>query len=246
MDPSYAAAYRDLYERHWWWRARERFLLDRLEARAEENPDPDRRILDIGCGDALFFDELSRFGAVRGVEPDVDLLSDGRWRAHVYAGTLESFTAEAPFDWILMLDVLEHIAEPAATLRRARELVAGNAVLYITVPAFQGLWTRHDDLNHHYRRYDRAALANVLERSGWEPVEMTYFFHWLAPLKLLVRLKERVMNGEPPVERVPSDPFNDAAYAVSRLEQRILSPLGLRFGTSLYALCRPDRPRDGG
>lgn len=235
MDPGYAAAYRELYERHWWWRAREAFLLERLRAAAGGGTD--RRILDVGCGDALFFDELATFGTVRGVEPDADVLSGGPWRAAIHAGTLETFSAEGPFDWILMLDVLEHIETPGATLARARELATDGASLFLTVPAFEALWTRHDDLNHHFTRYDRSSLQAEFSGTGWELAESEYFFHWLAPLKLLVRLKERFVKGDPEVESVPPRPVNAMALAVSTAERRVCSRLHLPFGTSLYARC---------
>jgi SAM-dependent methyltransferase len=236
MDPGYAAAYRDLYERHWWWRARETFLLDRLDAGAAGRTD--LRILDVGCGDALFFSPLSTYGTVRGVEPDKAVLSEGPWRSMIHAGTLDTFEVKAPFDWILMLDVVEHLEEPAKALRRARELARDDTTLFITVPAFQSLWTRHDDLNHHHARYNRSSLSAVLSAAGWNAVELKYFFHWLVPLKLLVRLKEVVVPGDPDVESVPGEALNTLARAVSLAEQQWLSWLNLPFGTSLYARCR--------
>lgn len=235
MDPGYAAAYRELYERHWWWRAREAFLLERLRAAADGGIG--RRILDVGCGDALFFEELAAFGTVRGVEPDADVLSEGPWRTAIHAGTLETYSAEGPFDWILMLDVLEHIETPRATLARARELATDGASLFLTVPAFESLWTRHDDLNHHFTRYDRSSLAAVLSDTGWEMAESEYFFHWLAPLKLLVRLKESLVKGDPEVESVPPRPLNALALVASTFERRLLSWLPIPFGTSLYVRC---------
>jgi len=56
MDVAYARRYRELYERHWWWRAREHVILDTL--RRIEPPGGFPSILDIGCGDGLFFDRL--------------------------------------------------------------------------------------------------------------------------------------------------------------------------------------------
>jgi SAM-dependent methyltransferase len=241
VDPGYAAVYGKLYERHWWWRARERFLLDRLQADVERAPN--RRILDVGCGDALFFDELSAFGRVEGVEPDGDILSDGRWRTAIHVGTLSSFTPEVAYDWILMLDVLEHLPDAHSTLRRARELAGKDASLFVTVPAFQSLWTRHDDLNHHHARYTRSSLEPLLAGTGWQGVEWRYLFHWLAPVKLLVKLKEMLLTGDPEIERVPPPPLNLLAYSVSMLEQHLLSGLRIPFGTSLYVKCARDDAR---
>ena len=70
MDSDYGARYRDLFQRHWWWRARERVILDAL--RAHQPAAGWRDVLDVGCGDGLFFDELSKLPGVQlveGVEP---------------------------------------------------------------------------------------------------------------------------------------------------------------------------------
>ena len=53
-----------------------------------------------------------------------------------------------------MLDVLEHVECPDVMLRRSR--IASRrrtAAILITVPAFNWLWTSHDEMNHHVRRY---------------------------------------------------------------------------------------------
>jgi SAM-dependent methyltransferase len=239
MDPAYAAAYRDLYERHWWWRARERFLLDRLEAASGGRTD--LRILDVGCGDALFFDELQMFGGVTGIETDASFLSDGRWRSRIHTEPLdEAWARSHTFDWILMLDVLEHVEEADALLSAARTTLASGGRLFITVPALPALWTYHDELNHHFRRYTRTSLHAAMIRARLEPLELRYFFHWLAPLKLLVRCREAIVPRKSgSIERVPAPALNGMAYAVSRVEQIIPGSGRIPFGTSLYACCTP-------
>jgi len=237
MDPAYAAAYADLYERHWWWRAREHFLLERLRA-----SDDDRRlrILDVGCGDALFFGELEQFGRVEGIEPDAALLTDGPWRSRIHEGFLDSnWAANRTFDWILMLDVLEHVEHPQPFLQAARSALAPDGRLFITVPAFESLWTSHDEMNHHFRRYSRGSLAGELRTARLRVSESRYFFHWLVPLKLLVRLKESIVAPNVVPETVPAAPLNGLAYWISRLEQAIPGTSLVPFGTSLYACCRP-------
>jgi 2-polyprenyl-3-methyl-5-hydroxy-6-metoxy-1,4-benzoquinol methylase len=66
VDSDYGARYRDLYERHWWWLARKRVILDTL--RAHEPAGGWGNVLDIGCGDGLFFDELAKLPGVQLVE----------------------------------------------------------------------------------------------------------------------------------------------------------------------------------
>lgn len=239
MDPAYAAAYRELYERHWWWRAREKFLLARLARHDDDRVD--RRILDVGCGDALFFDELSQFGCVEGLETDETILGDGPWRPSIHVGTLDASFAEGrSYDWVLMLDVLEHVPDAPGFLAAARALLAEGGRLFITVPAFDALWTSHDEINEHVKRYTKRSLTSELASVGLQPIRLEYFFHWIVPLKLLVRLKEAVLRsaGGPP--SVPPAPLNRLAYAVSRIEQSIPGRQHLPFGTSLYACCEEE------
>ena len=73
-----------------------------------------------------------------------------------------------PYDLILMLDVLEHVEHPAVVLRQAIEWLKPDGAMLITVPAFDWLWTAHDDLNHHVKRYSAAELRELV-RSARTP-----------------------------------------------------------------------------
>src|SRR5262245_32378792 len=117
MQGTYADQYRDLWTRHWWWRARQHFVLTWL--RQVQRGHSFRQILDIGCGDGLLFDELSAFGEVHGIEPDERLLSaDGRWRSRIENVSFgPGYSTERRFDLITMLDVVEHIEDDVGALR---------------------------------------------------------------------------------------------------------------------------------
>jgi 2-polyprenyl-3-methyl-5-hydroxy-6-metoxy-1,4-benzoquinol methylase len=104
----------DLYERHWWWRARERAILNVLRSR--QPGQGWKGLLDVGCGEALFFDELAHFGEVEGVEPEESLISpDSPHRARIHVGNFDRPAQLAgEFSVVLMLDALEHLADPVA------------------------------------------------------------------------------------------------------------------------------------
>lgn len=239
MDADYGARYRELFQRHWWWRARERVILDAL--RAHQPAAGWRDVLDVGCGDGLFFDELARLPGVRsveGVEPAADLVSpDGPHRGRIHVAPFDaSFEPGRRYSLIVMLDVLEHLPDPAASLRHALSLLEPDGVFLATVPAFMSLWTRHDDLNHHYTRYDKASFARLAAEAGLRLDDVRYFFHWTAVGKLATRLKEALVPGEPASPALPPAPLNRALYAASRLEQRLLGEVPVPFGSSLLAV----------
>jgi 2-polyprenyl-3-methyl-5-hydroxy-6-metoxy-1,4-benzoquinol methylase len=238
VDPEYARRYRDLYERHWWWRARERFVLETL--RRSLPPAMRRRILDVGCGDGLMFDRLAEFGDVWGVESDAALVSaDNRHRGRIHLGPFDAtFRPGVHYALVLMLDVIEHLPDPGGALRHAAALLEPDGILVATIPAFPILWTTHDVLNHHYTRYTRRSFAMLARSAGCDILRARYFFHWVFPAKLGVRVMEATRRLRPAPPRVPPSWINEPLYLLSLLEQRVVTPLGPPFGSSLLVVAR--------
>jgi len=237
MDEKYAAAYPDLYTGHWWWRAREDILLQEIQALLKSTGQA--RILDVGCGAALFFDALEPFGHVEGLESDRTAVErSGKWRARVTVGELDdTYRPSAPFDLILMLDVIEHVRQPRPLLRRAAEILARNGKLLVTVPAFTWLWTSHDDLNNHATRYSAAQLRAILDGAGLTTLRTSYLFQSLVAPKLLVRARESLIASQPQVPRIPPKPINRAAHTWFRVEHQLMG--WLPFGGSVLAVASP-------
>ena len=106
MDAEYGARYADLYRRHWWWRAREAYLVRILERHLRDSTKGD--VLDFGCGDGLFFPVLERFGEPYGIEPEAALLDPkGPWRSRISTAPLAFDANEtARYGLVVALDVL--------------------------------------------------------------------------------------------------------------------------------------------
>jgi 2-polyprenyl-3-methyl-5-hydroxy-6-metoxy-1,4-benzoquinol methylase len=236
LEAEYAVQYGDLYARHWWWRAREEAVLREVGRIADEWDGGHRAILDVGCGDGLILPKLARFGDVEGVEPDERLVT-GRSDQVIHVVPFEDFSPVRSYSLILMLDVLEHLPDPVAALRRCREILEPGGRILLTVPAFMALWTTHDDLNHHFTRYRTGTLRAVARDAALELLDARYLFHWVSVAKLGVRLKEALRPGPPSPPRVPPASVNRALLGLCRLERRTLAPLRLPFGSSLLGIC---------
>ena len=235
MKSEYIAAYKDLYQRHWWWRVREEILLK--EVRQILRHTTPARILDIGCGAGLFFDALERFGHVQGIESDRAAVDEsGRWRERIHLGEIETFKSSGRFDLILMLDVLEHVDGPAAMLHRAADLLAANGQLLVTVPAFDVLWTSHDDLNGHVKRYAANEVRRLMQDANLDVIGARYLFQSLTLPKLLVRAKEALIASPAAVPRVPPRLLNATLQTWFRCENAIAG--SLPFGSSVMAVAR--------
>jgi SAM-dependent methyltransferase len=192
MDRDFELQTHRAEDRHWWYRGRrnvlERVIADlRLPARA--------RILDAGCGSGRNMVELARHGTVTGVELSGTSVALARDRAAgevIEGSVLEMDLAADSFDLAVSLDVIEHLQDDLSALRELRRVVAPGGSLLVTVPAYQWLWSGHDEINHHHRRYTRRSLLRVAEQAGWEPVRTTYFNSLLLPVAILLRMLERL------------------------------------------------------
>jgi SAM-dependent methyltransferase len=174
-------------DRHWWYRGR-REVIERviaglkLPARA--------RILDAGCGSGRNMVELARHGTVSGVElSDASIeVARARGAGEVIAGSVLDMPFDGDsFDLSVCLDVIEHLEDDLGALRELRRVLAPGGSLLVTVPAYQWLWSGHDEVNHHHRRYTRRSLQRVAEQAGWEQVRTTYFNSLLLPAAILLR-----------------------------------------------------------
>ncbi|MDP2957357.1 MAG: class I SAM-dependent methyltransferase [Longimicrobiales bacterium] len=238
MDPTYGQRYRELYIRHWWWRARERVVLSHLDRVRPAGGW--RRALDVGCGDGLLFPALRVYAAiVEGIEPDAALVTrtareDGTIHVRPFDAT---FVPGHAFDLVLFLDVLEHLDDPGAAVAHAASLMEPGGILLVTVPAFRHLWTTHDDINHHVTRYTRTEMVALLS-PHFAVEQARYFFRWVHPAKLAQRAIEAVRRPQPAPPEIPPAPLNAAMYALSRLEEALVGWSRVPVGSSLLAMGR--------
>jgi SAM-dependent methyltransferase len=178
-------------EHHWWYRGRRRVIRAELDQLALP---PAAEILDAGCGSGRTLDELVDYGAVRGVELDSEAVAAARarGRGEVVQGRLEELPwSDDTFDLITCLDVLEHTPDDRATLRELRRVTKPGGHLLLTVPAYAMLWSRHDEINHHFRRYNRPMLRDAFAQADWKLERLTAFNTLLFPPAAVVRLLQR-------------------------------------------------------
>jgi SAM-dependent methyltransferase len=242
MDRDYELQTHRAEDRHWWYRGR-RQVLERVIA-ALQLP-PQARILDAGCGSGRNMVDLARRGTVTGVElSDTSArLARARDVGEVISGSvLQMPFASASFDLAVCLDVLEHLEDDLAALRELRRVVASGGSLLVTVPAYQWLWSGHDEVNHHHRRYTRRSLQRVAEQAGWRQVRSTHFNSLLLPVAMLLRILDRFSRKttESSLDLwVPPQPLNWLLERPLLLEASLIGRGGrIPAGLSLLAVFR--------
>ena len=262
FDPKEFEIRAQLEDEHYWHRHRREVLLRELRRVC---PDRDRRLVELGCGAGTV---ATHFNAA-GYQVDYgDIHAEGLEVAAARAArrlgpAVEDrrffridITETAPpgdYEGIFLLDVIEHLPDDDAVLRNLRPTLAAagkGSFLFVTVPAFQFLWSPWDDIEKHKRRYTAGSLAGLAERTGYRVVRSTYFFLPLFFAALGVKGLRTVRNaalGAPPLaqnideltETTSSPLLSAAVLRVLGTEMPVLRRAALPFGTSLLAVLEP-------
>lgn len=223
---------------HWWYRAR-RDILASLIGRRVKLPEG-ARILEIGCGTGHNVLMLKRFGAVDAIEidPAARALAEQRLGKQVGSAPLPDLPGveDGAYDLVALLDVLEHVEEDVPALRSiARKLKPGGRIL-ITVPAHPWMWSAHDVVNHHKRRYTKQTLRKAVADAGLRLRLMSWFNSLLFPLAAAARLAGRITGKEDSDDTLPPRPVNAVFEFVFGLERHAIGRISLTPGVSLVAI----------
>lgn len=236
MDECLVRQYPELESRHFWWVSRREFVSGLMGALGDTRG----RVLDVGCGSGVLASELAASGAT---VTGVDVASHPEWTKHgsvvFREGDYFDLASElGAFDTVLALDVTEHIEDDIGFATRLKESVTPGGHVIVTVPAYRWLWSRHDEINRHFRRYTKSRLREVLSAGGLDVTRCGYIFFGLILPKILSKGLEWVRDREAVV--VPSQSLNRIALAYFRFEHRLAGTRRdfLPAGTSVVAVCR--------
>lgn len=240
MEDVYYQHMAEIQTRHWWYEGRRRIIAS-IIARL---PLPARpKIFEAGCGTGANLNMLKSYGTVDGMEPH----DFGREYAikisgcDIRKGFLPAdIPFQGPYDLIGAFDVIEHVGDDRGSLKALHTITAPGGYALFTVPAWMFLWSQHDVINHHKRRYTRPVFVSLLEQAGYTVVFSSYYNFWLFPLIALVRFIKNVlgMKDKPDMTMPPPEPANYLLSLIFSSERFILGKAPLPFGVSIIALCK--------
>ena len=224
---------------HWWFVARRKII-----QKAINNLDLPRniRILDAGCGNGDNLSLLSTFGDLVAFEKNEYALKTAKSKkiGEIYKAELPDKlpnTIKTNFDLIVLLDVLEHIDDDSKSLTTVRKLMNNKGIILITVPAFQWLWSEHDVIHHHKRRYSKSELREKLDSSGFRIKYISYFNTLLFPFALVERIGQKIFSpSNPEILELPNNKINFLLEKIFSLEAIFMNKISLPFGLSLVAI----------
>lgn len=245
MDAKLYEAFNVIEEKHWWFVARRAYIYAYLSRFLQV--DGSLKLAEIGAGTGGNFDMLTQFGVLDAIEMDEKAIKLAALKAgdndrvvSLKVGWLpDNIPLHGQYDCVLALDVVEHVRDDADAVKTLVNLLKPSGFLLITVPAYQWLWSAHDEVNHHYRRYTAAKLKALFDETAVRILNLGYFNTLLFPIALVRRLSSRwTKNTESPHAdlQIPGVLTNKCLNFVFSLESKWAGLISMPFGLSVIMI----------
>jgi ubiquinone/menaquinone biosynthesis C-methylase UbiE len=146
------------------------------------------------------------------------------------------------FDCVCAFDVVEHVEDHQKAISELFRVCKPGGKIFITVPAFMSLWSNHDVVNHHFRRYRKHQLLNLFSPNGGRLIRTSYFNFFLFIPIFMVRSIQRIFTRKKQEELKPDNDMIESGFinavfkAVFSFERTLLRKINFPFGVSLLML----------
>lgn len=230
-----------LLERDYWWHVSKRRLV--FDFIRKLNLTTDSKVLDVGCGTGIVMKELAvYFDSVSGI--DISSLALSYCKKRGLRKITKSDLGEKllynanKFDLVTCLDVLEHVENDGRAVKEIFRVLEPGGTVIFTVPAFKFLWTKHDELLWHKRRYTLKQMVTLLEKSGFNIKRSTCFYSFLFfPAVILFKITKLMFNkGDDDPHVVPSRVVNNLLLIMCSIERWFIALCPMPFGLSLFVV----------
>lgn len=235
----------DLHSRiedvHWWFKARRDIMLAALRRYVPAHQG--KLLAEIGCGtggNLKFFRDYYR---VVGVDrsPEAVKYTSENVNCEVFLGDFRDKLAGLwkDIDAVILPDVLEHVDDDAVFLGDIVRSLKPGAVLLVTVPAHGFLWSNHDVVLGHRRRYSGKRLRMLWKGLDVTELVFTPVNSFLFPAIAIYRLLKRADSGSGKSDLyLPSPLINFLLYKIFSAEKAFMKLLPLPCGISYMAVLR--------
>lgn len=184
MQKEYYKEYYHYEREHWFFRARNKIITSHIESLIKQNgmEGKELSILNVGVATGYTSVLLKQFGKVTSIEYDEDCFEFTNSNVPdiglQLGSILELDFEDGQFDFVCAFDVVEHVEDDKTAVSELQRVCSEEGHVVITVPAFMSLWSNHDVINHHFKRYKLDQIKNLFSKKE-KIVYASYFNFWL-------------------------------------------------------------------
>jgi len=244
VEKKFYQIYYEQERKHWWFKVRANILINQIKKLGLKS---NSKILNVGACTYKTSELLEAFGKVISVEFDEDccaFVKQKLGKEMIQASATALPFADNSFDLICAFDVIEHIENDALAIQEIKRVTKENGFVFLSVPAYQFLWSYHDVVNHHFRRYTLKNLLSLVAPPKNKIIKKTYFNSILFAPILILRLLSKFKSNKVEAEKSNLEVFdnnkliNRIFYKLFSIEVSLLNKMNFPFGVSIMLLYR--------
>ena len=229
-----------------WHKARLNLILYLLK-NTFGNYNKNRKILDIGCGTGTELKILSRFGQVTALDINQNAVEIAKKNnSQIILADIEKYDLDNNYyDAVCCFDILEHLKKDQEVIKNIFNSLKTNGLFFFTVPAYQFLFSGHDIILGHKRRYSKKDILLKLEKAGFKVIKINYWFFLLFPIALTVRIIKTIFaklnknNIYKPDMKNHNKYIEQLLFRVLNLENKLMPyNINLPFGLTIYGIAK--------
>jgi len=242
MEENFEKKYHDVETDHWWFKSRRKYLIDLLKKIPK-----DSKILDVGCSSGVFLSDLEKLGFDSNNLYGIDI-SEKAILNSKKNGLVNTFVMDAQniiltekFDIIVASDCLEHLKDDIQAIKNWKNLLKKDGKMYVFVPAFKSLWSYHDEVNMHFRRYTKQELKTKIENEDLEIIKSSYWNFFLFVPVYIFRKISSLFNQKKSSESditIGNLFINKTLLQLLLFENKLLKSVNFPFGVSAFCIAK--------
>jgi SAM-dependent methyltransferase len=251
-DESYEWLYK--FERYnFWYRVRNQILFSWIRQYLPKGAS----FLEIGCGTGFVSSILKIYynNDCADISPEslkycrLNNAGHNYFQFNLCDADFESQINLTQYEGIGLFDVIEHIDNDEAVLKKINNLMTSGGYLFVTVPANQKLWSDWDEFTCHKRRYSLEKFILLIKDAGFSIERVSYFMCVLYPIIRLSRLPqiEKIIKKVSLNDNIQKNIheilgkhaiLNECFYYLFAIEIPILKYFNLPFGSSIICVAK--------
>ncbi len=243
MDVNYELKYHKLEEKNWWFISRRSLITQLIKKNGIHKSD---KILEVGCAGGPLIKILAAEGYsnITGIdlsENAIELCKKRGIENAMVMDAAKTLFKDNEFDLLIASDILEHIEDDHSALAEWKRILKPNGILIVFVPAFSFLWSNHDVINHHFRRYSKGMLKGDIEKANLTINTLSFWnFSLFLPVCLLRLIQNKQKNTVVTNDHLYElNPFiNKMLIYLLKVENFLLRFIRFPFGVSVFAVCK--------